>query len=676
MKSFRPIIAILALALSWWSVACAKPVLFHPAVGAVTIQSATVNSAGTTLTLALSTTATVSSAAGMTVEFDNDASRTLTYSSGSGTSSLVFTFNAVSPSTDGRAPVGTVCTLDYDAGAGNIAGLADATNQAVTNNSTVIPEPDLPQGLPTAALPANWNAAADHSPANNAALQELLDGDGSGDVAAGDVISLDADVDYGTIVIDADIQGSAGNWIIIRSDEYTSLPTFSATDSSGRVTAGDETYMATISRTPSQENHSALNINGGANASGGSGPGAGYIRFIGINFKLYGSYSTDTLAIASTLLDGLASSLGNLPHHIGFDRCSFTHANTMKGVQDAVRFDTDDSFIVGCNFYNLWGAGNDGSNGTRVYNGHRILITNNRFHCNGASGFLGDNPLTVVEDYEFSRNYHFRDSDWDTGHGNTKGSFESKTGLRIAINENVFNYQFNLSGFGAITIKAEGTGGPKTCTHVTARGNKMTNVATAFVILVGGSSDDDDVGPNTDLLFEHNLAYGLARRGVQLKVYDHSGNMPMERLQMLNNTSPDAKGGFSIDGSDAGATPGQYFRMVDNIWNGEFNIYFLNGGANGANGLNFTWGSTYTVTHNLWVAQSTSNFDTDSSPAPSGTLTNSGFPANVAAIGFTNSGANDYSIDAGSTYVTSSSVGGKPGYDSATYDPIWVEVAQ
>lgn len=74
----RAILTLLAI-LSC-GVVYAAPAIFHPAAGPVSVSSITINSAGTTLTAALTTTATISNANGWTVDFDNDASRTLPYS--------------------------------------------------------------------------------------------------------------------------------------------------------------------------------------------------------------------------------------------------------------------------------------------------------------------------------------------------------------------------------------------------------------------------------------------------------------------------------------------------------------------------------------------------------------------------------------------------------------------
>jgi hypothetical protein len=741
LKSFRTIIAILALtALSWWGVACAKPVLFHPAVGSVTIESATINSAGTSLTVVLSDTATISNATGWSVEFDNLASRTLTYSSGSGSDTIVFTPTAVSPSTDGRAPVGTVCTLDYDADTGNVAGLADATNQAVTNNSTVIPDPDLPQGLPTAALPANWNAAADHSPADNAALQELLDGDGSGDVAAGDVISLDADVDYGTINIDDAVQGDDSNWIIIRSDEYTSLPTFDLDNATGRVTTADEIYMTTISRTPSVSNHAALNFTPDGKAHTGSNNASTFtyasgtwvadelvgltvqnisnsssgvitantattitatlagasendwdtndvavitghtqvphhIRFIGVKVEHNGSYSSDVLSVIGTLIGGFGSHADTLTHHIGFDRCAVTFDDAMKGVQDAIRFDMDDSFVVGCNFYNLYGAGNDGSNALRTYSGHRLLVKNNYFECMGGSYFTGDNNFREVEDVAYENNHQVRPTAWDDGlHGTTKASYETKVGLRLSVINNIFENQFTASsnaGFAVVSIKAEGTGGPKKTSHLTIRGTKITNSIAGIFVSSAGSSTDGDVGPNSDVLIEDSL---VVNTNFSLRLISSTPAGVMERIQALNNTFINTTA-YTVwmANISAGTTPSHYLLYRDNI---HANGVWPDAGSEGSQAFNWAFNSNYSATYNLFVGRSIGAYDNDASPAPLGTLANSIFPANIAAVGFTDSGAGDYSISEASAYKTSSSTGGKPGYDAATWDPLWADIEQ
>lgn len=631
----------------------------------VAISSTSINSAGDELTINYTGTPTITNANGLSLAFSNLASRTLSYTSGSGTATHKFAIAAVAPSTDGRAPRGTTALLNYVAASGNISDLADVTDQAVTNNSTQIPDADLPQNLPDPSLPTGWDAPADHSPADGAALQALVDAWTPG---VGGVIELSTSVDYGDTEFPENFEGAANDWIFFRSAGYASLPEFSVDDPAGIITADHDAYLATLSRTPSANGHNVLNISGGA-----AGPGAGYIRMIGIDFRMEGSYGTDVLAIVSTLTGGLATPADKLPHHLGFDRCKISHANTMKGVQDALRLDADDSFVVGCRFPSLYGAGNDGSNATRSYRAHRILIHNNDFNCNGASGFTGDNDLTEVNDYSFKRNKHTRNSNWGSGFGNTKASHEVKTGLRIDVSENVFDYQFAAAGFGAITVKAEGTGGPKDTKHYTAIGNRATNCEQFAVILTGGSSNDGDVGPNSDITIKHNLAFDLNTRGIQLNVYNAPAAAGMSRLKIVHNT---ILGGFFVSGSDDGTTPGAYFELQDNIFTGDFGIYFVNGGAFGCQGLNYTWGDDYDVQFNAFTAQDAGNFDDDASPAPLGTLDNNYFPADVAALEFNDADADDYALSAGSDYLTASSSGGRIGYDSATYDSIWTAILE
>jgi len=108
-------------------------------VGAVapTLSSATINSAATTLTLVFSENVNCSSSAGLTLT-DSTQSTTpaLTYSSGTGSTTLVFTLGSTVYS-------GDTCTLAYVASSGNIvattggAPLANFSGTSVTNNSTV-----------------------------------------------------------------------------------------------------------------------------------------------------------------------------------------------------------------------------------------------------------------------------------------------------------------------------------------------------------------------------------------------------------------------------------------------------------------------------------------------------------------------------------------------------------
>lgn len=655
--------ALLAIKIAWIAVEhfSAGQVLFAlaPTPGdPVTIESSTINSDGDTLTVVFSGPVTITNATGCTIEFDNYAERVLSYSSGTGTDTIVFAIAANPDYTDietdnDAAPVGSVATWSYDADTGNISGMSDANDNAITNNSTVIPDPDIPGNLPHPSLPANWNAAADHTPADGTALQTLLN-DFGGTLQAGDVIDLDADVDYGTIIIPADVQGNSSNWIIIRSDEYASLPAYGL-----RVTESDEQYMATMSRVPSQPSHLTLSLNGGDGV-----PGCSYIRFIGIKVAMTGSYGTDISAMAGTQTGGFSHTADELPHHIGFDRCSFTCDSATVEVRNGLQFDADDSFIVGCVFHNFYGAENNGSSAIWTYNGHRILVDNNYLESQSTPFFLGDNTPGSISDVAFTRNHTNRPVEWaDTGtYGTAKaGGIETKTGLRILIEDNVFQNHFAAS-WEVLNFKVDGATNEESTRHVTIRRCKLDECVWSVLIHVTGSSPHANAGPNTDFLVEDLLAFSAART-CRFRFSTADDSRYLQRIQVRNCT---ILGDMRSTGFGDG--PGESLALTDNIICGTLG-YFDN--EAGSAGFNNGWDDAYDGQYNSFLAQSISAYDNDASPAPLGTLDNNQFPANLAAIGFTDEANDDFSLDPGSDLIDVSSVGGPLGYDSATCDPIW-----
>lgn len=593
-------------------------------------------------------------------------------------------------------------------------------------------DPDLPENVPDGALPANWNATADYSPADGAALWELLDGDGSGDATNGSdgdytIISLDADVDYGEGLIHYSC-----HHILLRTDEYTSLPTFALEDFDARVDAADETYMATMSRVPSQPSHTVLSIRANGLAHTGSNDSATFtnsgsswetdelvgkvisnnsntcfgtitantsdtitatlaqgsendwdtgeiatisdhtevahhIRFIGIKFAFTGSYGSNVSGmVASQSAAGTSCGFTALPHHIIYDRCAFTTADEIE-CQTALQFDADDSAVIGCNLYNIFGAGNNGSTAIWVYNAHRILIHNNYIESQSTGTFFGDNVFGSIEDVEYTYNYNSRPTAWaDTGtYGTAKaGGIETKTGNRILIEDSVFENHF-ATNWEMLSFKVDGTYNQNSTRNVTVRRVLIKETYWSWLVHVTGSTPNASAGPNTDYLFEDVLSYSAAR-ACRVRFSTADDSRQLQRVQIRNCTVLG-----DVRSTGFGDGEGDLLVLKDNIFGGTLG-YFDN--ESGAAGLNNGWDDSYDVQYNSFLGQSISAYDNDASPAPLGTLDNNQFPANIAAIGFSDEANDVYSLDAGSDLIDVSSVSGPLGYDSTTCDPIWAEV--
>jgi hypothetical protein len=654
----RTICWLLALCVSVWGCyALAKPVIVvsrvqPPDATAPLPQGWVIQEDGVTHILTFDEV--VTGHTGFTYSMSGMGTGTLAYVSGEGTLSLTFTSNDATAS--GETGDGDYTAGDVEDAATN--ALANFSNFTITNNAdppsdASWDDPDLPEAVDS-SLPAHWNAAADHSPANNAALQELLDGDSSGDVAAGDIISLDADVDYGTIIVDDSVKGTSGNEIIIRSDEYTDLPAYGT-----RVTTADEIHMPTMSRAPSAAAHILLNIQSGASAAG-----AQYIRWIGIKFTMTGTFSVSggsaTDITAMIAVGQSTTTIANLPTDQIFDRCAFT-ADDGIDIRDTICLNCVRSAVVHSNFYNLDGAVNDGSNGVRIYCGGPAKIHDNYQEVQGAGLFLGDNGYAPpIVDVTYSHNHKTADMAWQAA-GTQKSCLETKNALRLLVENNIFENHWAAS-FQALCFKADGSGGPKSATHITVRYNDLHNVKKGILFHVNGSSPGATVGPNSDMLAEHNLMYDFTGSGSALRFVEISCGGLLERVKVRHNTfiGPSNYVVYFHSGSTAGADPGINLLFDNNIVDGGC---FTNAGSFGAVSFNASWTDTYLARNNAWIGRVTGDYDTDASPAPTGTLTGSVFPATVAAVQFENSASDDYRLASGSPYNNAGTDGTDIGCD-------------
>lgn len=529
-------------------------------------------------------------------------------------------------------------------------------------------DPDLPQNVPTAALPANWNATADHTPANFAALQALVvDDTNNGTANDWTIIQLTAGVDYeGGLVIDGTCE-----YILFRSSGFASLPAFESL-----VTPADIANMATISRAPTDYGHTVLHVS----------PNTKNIRFIGIQFEATGSGYAGTNYLGPVIVGTIndVTDPSELPDGIGFDRCIITQDDEVNSWHNV--FDMQHSFIVGCYFHNLWGGNVDGSTGIRSYQMNHVLLKNIFCESMGAVVFLHDDDGSgaTITDVWCEEIYHFRPPEWDDGgvgehetYGNNKASFESKGVLRLYLGNSVFDGHYNPT-FGAVTFKAEGHAGTqeKISAHITIRGVKIKNCAEGINIYAGGSNDTIGAGPAHDILIENVLVEPGPAKAIEAQVYLYNeDNAPpglggMSRLQIRKCT---LFGTVEANSPTPGVLTGQNHIFRDVILSGEYG-YKIDGGGEGADAFNKGWGSLYSATHNLFVSKTAGVYDDDTDPTPLGTLSNNQFPANVAAVEFTDYDGGDYSLDAGSDFLTFSSTGGEVGYDSTTYDSIWAGI--
>lgn len=586
--------------------------------GNASIESATIDSAGTTWTVVLTGADTISDATGWSIVFSNQAERVPTYVSGSGTDTFVFTVSAnpdyTAEGTDNdAAPAGTTCTLNYDADTGNVGTLADVGGFSVTNNSTAHPDPDLPGNLPVTTLPTGWDGTADYTPADFAALQELVDGDGSGDATNGTVGNetiIELDGTYtGQLVID----DSCAN-IIYRTADFASLPSQST-----RLGDEHEEFLATITRVGSAGGDYVLGIPSGSGTTGATNQ-----IFVGVKFEVTGSY-TDIIDLIRIGELNASRDTSQLPVGIGFVHCWVTASDTTE-MRDGVRFDAIDSFFVKSRFTNLDGGGEDGSTGIRCYVCARMVFDDLYMEVESAGVFLGSNETNRGDDIQISNLQITRPAEWDDANGLLKSpGVETKIALRCLIENNyIENGTWGDGTFGAISIKA---GEPsfsvtdKYSRHVTIRNNDIYNCKRGIVLNEKGSSGTGEQGPNMDILVENNVVRGTTGSFSLVINPQFDDEDTFDRIATRHNS-------FDVVTQCGTALPGRYLIYKDNI----LTNFTVNATGSGGVGLETVFGSLYDFQYNAIPGGFISQYDNYGSIT--GVLDNNLFPADSSTLGY------------------------------------------
>lgn len=521
---------------------------------------------------------------------------------------------------------------------------------ASTPSSAESGDPDLPQLGVVTTRPSNWNATADHTPADQAALLELLDGDGSGDVAAGEVIQLTATTDYGEIVIDEQIKGGSENWIVIRSGDGTNFP------EGTRITTGDIANMAIFSTDGNATSDRALRISPSEDGSTG---GASYIWLIGVLIEndntqdMTGTHVSNltTVGIDST---GPIENVNDACEYIMFDECIWRgQSATQSPINNVMWLDGNYIGVINSRVYNCQGNASDGAN-IRLWTGGPLHFENNYLSMSGINIIFGGNStsISIPHDVTIKRNHFHKDSaNWETAGYAVKNMIESKFSIRTLIEANVFeNGWLDEQPCAAYYAKNGGDGSVPTDTtsHVTFRNNLVKDGYYCLRVtnpIVG--SDNPSY-----ILFENNLYYNMDRTG------DFDGAASFVRVR--NNTFVvNAGGSRHPDLKSSAGWSDCVFK--DNIFSTPTEHFRKDGVAAGTATLNSAFTGSYTLINNLFQGATIAAFNTGAEGGS--TAENNAAPADQSAIGFNNVGANDYSLGGGSSYLTASSTGGEPGAD-------------
>src|SRR5262245_18004200 len=247
-------------------------------------------------------------------------------------------------------------------------------------------------------------------------------------------------------------------------------------------------------------------------------PGAHHFRFVAVEFVPANGTYTDTLI---RLGIGDETNLGNLPHHLIFDRC-FIHGDPVTGGKHGVGFNGASLAVIDSYLSDWKGAGQD-TQAIAGWNGPGpFKIVNNYLEAAGENIMFGgaDAKITglVPSDIEISGNYFFKPLSWKVGdpgyagtHWTVKNLLELKNARRVLITENLLEncWVDGQVGFAVVfTVRnQDGTNPWAVVSDVTFTRNVIRNTANGITML-----GYDDLHPSQyakRLLLQHNLLYGI-----------------------------------------------------------------------------------------------------------------------------------------------------------------------
>ena len=391
---------------------------------------------------------------------------------------------------------------------------------------------------------------------------------------------------------------------------------------------------------------------------GGTSTAAHNYRFIGVEFKMApGKWAYQMLEFGS----GLETTVAALPHDIIIDRC-YIHgdpvAGTKRGINaNAVNLTVENSYISEIHL-----VGQDAQAIGSWNTPGPMAFTNNHLEASGENVMFGganvNIPGVIPSDILIQHNYFFKPLTWRVGdpsyagiHWTVKNSLEFKMAQRVIVSGNVFaNCWVDAQvGFAILYTPRTQSGAMPWAVvqHITFTNNIVNHAAGGMNISGKDDAPYGFPGESNHLLVKNNLFEDINQN-------NWGGNGRL--FQVLNSTDTltiDHNVGFEtytvllFDG----ILPITNFVYTNNITpHGEFGVAG-SGSGEGLPTLNrYTPGYVFL-----------SNLIFPGNPAiyPPGNY----FPANEAAVGFTNPGAGDYSLRSDSPYKGKGTGGSDPGVD-------------
>lgn len=449
--------------------------------------------------------------------------------------------------------------------------------------------------------------------------------------ALGDVIVLKAGSTYTGNFVLTD-KGAGTDWIYITTSDYAGLPAAGT-----RVAPADATHMPKVQTSNSSTVFTTLF-------------GAHHYRFVGIEFT---SSFSGTGNLIHTGYEGgsNATTDEDFAHHTTIDRC-YLHGTDAVAITRAINGGGKHIAVIDCYISEIHVVGQDTQ---AFYSGRGIgpyKIVNNFLSAAGENLLIGGGSSdgVLVEfnpgDMEITGNYFFKPLTWkpdDPSYAGTlwsvKNIFELKMGERILIEGNLFENCWIGGQRGEAFVF---TPRNHSVFDITVRNNCIRGCRVVATL----SPANFEL---SDVRFENNLAYNIVL----------SGYLTYYASTLRNNTRHSFLHNTTIGMSTHWIQMGDYqYSLVDTVWKdnlstgGSYEVIGSGKAAGTATIAYFCNG--YSFDYNAIIGGHAAYFSGDAN------ITNMFYPANNAAVGFTDNALDsidDFALLEASTYHNAGSDG-------------------
>jgi hypothetical protein len=354
---------------------------------------------------------------------------------------------------------------------------------------------------------------------------------------------------------------------------------------------------------------------------------------------------------------GAETALNQFPSDIIVDRC-IAKGDDTSNTRRAIALEVVRGAVIDSYLYDIKDAGSD-AQAILTYNSPGPLkIVNNYLEATGENMMTGGADPSyanaVPSDIEIRRNYFKKQSSatWAAS-WSVKNILEFKNAQRVLVEGNVLEtcYPDSQTGFALLfTVRnQDGTAPWSVVQDITFRYNKVLDTD-SFTQVLG--TDDTNTSEDTARLdIRHNLIRCTNSSATVLRMLQISS--PAASVKLVHNTMLFADGAGNSFGQSGGTPAMTGFVFRDNIVSNGLYGFRSDTEAAGTATLDAFY-TGYDFTYNVRIGSG------GTYPATNQTA------ADYAAVGFTDSGAGDFSLSVGSSFKGDASDATDPGADWST----------